>query len=948
MFSKLSISKKLWLMTATIVMIFVVTFYFYFNLTVEKQFREGFLRKGISLVQTAAYNLGHGLYSNDLDYVHNLLKGLENDPDVSFVLIKDENKQTKYQSGFTPESFSLNQFAGSGNVYEYAEENLLVKQSIFFRDDYQGDIFVGFRLAWIKEKMNHQKKNLMLLSCFLGLLLFVIVTALAYTISNPLKKAADIIKKYSDKNGLLDLRLPVKGSDEIAQLGNAFNHLADNLDKNILELNRSKKYLETLFQLNPIPIIIANTLGEIEEVNENSCDFFGIDHDLLIQMNLKDFIQSEDLHSILNKIIEERENIRNFVTTMKMPDETNKVVELNVTSYVDENELIRNIILAAIDITEKIQIQREILHNQTKLQQINSELTKKTKELEKLSELNRKNANHLARLIDISQNMMRSSDSFEIIKSFADNSGGLLETSGCLIYNFDANVEVLVPLISIPQNTLSFLPDEIPKTNNILWRIFAENDSIILDSNQLLETDLKYLGLNRQNSLSVAILPVSEKDYRFGVMALLREGENPFRVEEIHLISTLATQTAILLDNRNLLKVLKEKAQSLENAYSELQRSQQQVIQLQKMESLGTLVGGIAHDFNNILGIILPNTDLIRNEINGSPAILRRIDTIAEATQRAADLTRQLLMFSRNQDIHLQIISPNQLITRLSDMFQRTLGKEYDIILNLNPDVTDIEGDENRLTQVLINLALNARDSMPEGGEITISTQMSKYKNKNTSKSQFSEYLCISMSDRGSGIKASDIDKIFDPFFTTKSVGKGTGLGLSVVYGIMQSHRGFVEVESTLNEGSTFKLFFPPARSKSIVDTEFPDKELLKGTETILIVDDEMMLRNSVKDILESLGYIVLQASSGMEAEKIVQDKKANIDVAIVDMSMPKMNGIETIRQIQNIDRSIKILLSSGHIEEEKMIPSDLQLEGVLSKPYRLNELAYKIRQILS
>ncbi|MEJ2051160.1 MAG: response regulator, partial [Calditrichota bacterium] len=183
--------------------------------------------------------------------------------------------------------------------------------------------------------------------------------------------------------------------------------------------------------------------------------------------------------------------------------------------------------------------------------------------------------------------------------------------------------------------------------------------------------------------------------------------------------------------------------------------------------------------------------------------------------------------------------------------------------------------------------------------------------------------------------------------FPTDFVVKGTGLGLSVVYGIMQSHKGFVEVESELNEGTTFYLYFPPAKEKSLVELPTDVNKLPKGDEVILIVDDEKMIRESVKDILESLGYKVMQASSGSDAIHVVQKNNSKIQIAIVDMSMPKMGGIETIRKIREVDKNIKILLSSGHLEKEKLIPDDLNLEGVLPKPYRMSDLAHKIRQIL-
>ena len=944
----MTISKKLWLFAASIVFVFVVTFYLYFNLTIEKQFREGFEKKGNSLVQTVAFNLGAGIYFNDPKYLQDILKGLANDPDVDLILIIEKDGSIKFESGTTSDPQLLRLLLNSGETQYYSSRQLLIKQSIFFRDVHQGILIVGFNLNWIKDKMNEQRKILIYLTVGLALVLFIFATAMAKFISNPLKEAASTIREYSNKSGALELRLPVKGNDEISQLARALNNLSDNLDTNILALNRSKRYLETIFQLNPIPILIADTLGQIEKANESACNFFGIQHELIVQMKLENFIQKEDLSTIFNRIIQDRQDIRNYVTTLDMTDGQKKVVELSVASHVDETELIKNVIITAIDITEKIQIQREILHNQSKLQRINNELIQKTKELERLSDINKKNASNLAKLIDTSQQMMRSLDTNEILKTMLENGYQLLDAEIGMVFIYDKINESFIPSHIFPKQVLVNVNEKITNSENFIWKTFTDNEPKIIDSLKLAAVDAKLIGLNRNESFSIVSLPISEKDFRLGVLVFLRHRKQPFRVEEVHLLSTLATETAILLDNKNLVKALEEKAESLENAYGELQRSQQQVIQLQKMESLGTLVGGIAHDFNNILGIILPNTDLIKSEANSNPTILRRANIIAEATQRAAELTRQLLMFSRNQDIQLQIISPNQLVMRLSEMFQRTLGKEYDILLDLDPKVEDIEGDENRLSQVLINLALNSRDSMPEGGEISIRTGMTKYKNNSDQKSVNKDFVCVSITDSGCGIRASDIDKIFDPFFTTKSVGKGTGLGLSVVYGIMQSHRGFVEVESEINEGTTFYLYFLPARRKLSIEIEDTGQNIPEGSETVLIVDDEQMIRDSVKDILQSLGYAVFQAASGSAAIRLIDQKKYQIDLAIVDMEMPKMNGIETIRKIKEIDKRIKILLSSGHSEREKSVPDDFILNGILPKPYRMRELALKIRQVLN
>ncbi|GAB4379459.1 MAG: hypothetical protein Kow0042_28880 [Calditrichia bacterium] len=947
LFSNLKISQKLWILTTTIILVLATGFYFYFAIMVQNQFREGLLKKGTGLVQTSSVNLGSALYFNDDNLIKSILEGLQNDPDIEFIFVADKQDKMRFGYHYSRYNSLIKNFLKSNQMQRFDKHLLVLKQSIFFQDEFQGDIVLGFNLYWVNQKVATQTRNLLIIAVSLSLLLIILSSIISKAISRPLKEAAHMLNEYSGGDDPLTLRLPVKGNDEIAQLSSALNHLADNLEKNLSELNDSKKYLETLFQLSPIPILISDTMGNIEVVNESASSFFGVEHSILVQMNLERFFQPEDLNAIFNRVLQEMQDIRGFVTTMKLTDGSKKVVELNIASHQDELNFVKNIIIAIIDITEKIQIQREILQNQTKLQRINKELTHKTAELQRLSSWNKKNAQNLAYLIEISQQMMRASTANTILKIMIEDGMRLLDADECFIYLWKAESNKLIASLASSTEVLDRISTSVSEGDNFIWETQKNNEAYVRDSTELKKKEFSILGLDPEDEFSLISVPISEREYHFGVISFIKRNHQSFRVEDVHLLSTLANQTAILLDNMHLVHALKDKATSLERAYSELQKSQQQVIQLQKMESLGTLVGGIAHDFNNILGIIIPNTDLLRNDANGNPKILRRAQIINEAAQRAADLTRQLLMFSRNQDVQLKVLSPNQLITRLTSMLKRTLGKEYDILVDLDPEVEDIEGDETRLTQVLINLAVNARDAMPGGGKIILKTTMRRYRPRAAAPTEEKEYACISVTDTGKGIAPDHLDKIFDPFFTTKSVGKGTGLGLSVVYGIMQSHKGFVEVESEVGKGSTFYLYLPPSSVKRVTE-EVPTKTIPRGTENILIVDDEKMIRESVSEILTAFGYRVQVACNGMEAVKIVQENQRHFQLAIVDMSMPKMNGIETIRRLRQLDPDLKLILSSGYLDRDRTIPPDLKIDGALPKPYRMRELALKIREILN
>lgn len=948
MFKRLKFAQKLWILSILIISLITFGFYSYFKTSLEKKFQIGLENKANTLTQTAASNLGAGLHNSDSNFLREILSGLESDPDVSFVYISDDKKQMKYGYKHYEYQDIIQSTLNSNQIEKLTPDFFIIKRSVFYQEKYQGDIIVGFNLNWVRKNMNRIVRQLWILGVVLGLLSILLAYLFSRGLTRPLTDIAATVNSYSNKEDLSELRFPVNGRDEVAQLSSSLNHLSDKIEHNLKELSNSKKYLETLFQLSPIPILTADTMGKIEGANESANNFFDVENHVLLQMNLDHFFQSNDLNAIFNRIVQDGQEIKGYITTLKMTDGAKKVVELNISSHQDEFNYVKSIIVAIIDVTQKIQIQREILHNQTKLQRINKELTLKTEEAHRLSAWNKRNAYNLSQLINSSQRMMRAAEPEQIMQEIIKNGIDLFEAEECIIYFWDTKTNRLIPSMTSPKHIIDRLIPVTKEERNFIWETYEENDAFVRDSEELNRIDFNLMAIDPSKKVSLVSVPISEKDYRFGVILFLKYFEHAFRVEDVHLLSTLANQAAILLDNMHLVHAIQEKAASLEHAYSDLQKSQQQVVQLQKMESLGTLVGGIAHDFNNILGIIIPNTDLLKNEVNGNLHSVRRVQIIAEAAQRAANLTKQLLMFSRNQDLKTDVLNVNRFIDHLATMLQGTLGTEYEIILNLDDHISDIEADETRLTQVLINLAVNARDAMPAGGEIRLKTFMKKYQPTGNKNLPEKEYVCISISDTGKGIKKENLDKIFDPFFTTKSVGKGTGLGLSVVYGMMQSHNGFVEVESQLNKGTTFFLYLPPSPRKRKLPEKKKVVPIPHGSEKILLIDDENMLRSSVKEILASIGYNVTTASSGIEGVSLVEKNRRIFSLAIVDMSMPKMNGIETIRRIQKLDNSVKIILSSGHLDRDKIIPRELKIDGTLPKPYRMRDLANKIRQVLN
>ena len=943
-FRKYTIKQKLLIFSSIIIVILVGYFYFYFTYITEQQFREGLLKKGTGLVQTLSFNLGPGLFFHQADYIHRVLQGIQNDPDMSFLYVMDKSDNRIY--GFRDEKHDdlVKSIKGSNEVHDFIGDHLIIKQSIFYNDEYQGSLIAGFNLNWVYAKISDQRKRIILITLILIVVLVILTSLVSNAVAKPLNEVITRINQFTLEKFNPEVRLPEKGDDEIKHLSVAFNYLSDSLGKNLEELKQSHKYIEAFFRQSPLPILISDSLGNIENANESAARYFKMKLNELISQNLDVFFNPLDFDSMISKLDQNKNEISGYITTIKSAEDVNRVVEINLSALSNQQNDEKRYIIAIIDITEKISTQREILENQTKLHRVNWELVQKTYELESAIGKNKKNARKLANLIEISGTLIRLKSPADVFNILINAGKDLLEADQCVIFLWNSNKKYLAPSKANPNKLISRL-DPIKAGQGIVSRTFAENQPYFLDSESLQKVDFQELKIPSNQKMSLISVPLSEKDYKFGVAVYLKYKKNTFYLEDLHLVTTLSHQAAITLDKIYLLQALKEKAQHLQTAYSDLTKSQEQVLQLQKMESLGTLVGGIAHDFNNILGIITPNLDLLRMSSQNSSEILKRVSIVDEAAGRAADLTRQLLMFSKNQDMKLEPVSLKEMILRLASMLKPTLGRDIEIKTETNQEVPVINADETRISQVIVNLALNSRDAMPDGGILTMGLSSGADIPENTEKTD-SDYICLYVKDTGRGIPKENISKIFDPFFTTKGVGNGTGLGLSIVYGIVKSHNGFIRVESELGEGTSFYIYFEISDKPLQVHEQIEIDYHPSGNESILVVDDEEMIRESISDILSALGYDTITAESGKEAIAILR-KHRRIHLAVVDYIMPKMNGIETIKRLKKMNPNIKILLSTGHTDRERLKEKSPVVDGILLKPYHISDLSNKIKDIL-
>jgi signal transduction histidine kinase/CheY-like chemotaxis protein len=387
----------------------------------------------------------------------------------------------------------------------------------------------------------------------------------------------------------------------------------------------------------------------------------------------------------------------------------------------------------------------------------------------------------------------------------------------------------------------------------------------------------------------------------------------------------------------------------------EKEAAESRLQQAQKMESIGRLAGGIAHDFNNILAVINGYADIALMNPQDGDTVSDNLNNILSASHRAEVLVKQIMAFSRKAEIQLERLDLNQVVNDGVKLIQRTIPKMIEIELHLEPKLKTIRGDAYQLEQVLLNLAANARDAMPEGGRLIVETANTHIDDKYASKyleARPGDYTLLMVSDTGTGMNEEELRHIFEPFYTTKEIGRGTGLGMASVYGIIKGHDGYINCYSEIDKGTAIKIYLPVESQAAEADAE-PEvrqdeiPELL-GNETILLVDDDENLRDVGLSIFQNVGYQVITAASGEEALELFQKLGTKIDLIVLDLGMPGMGGKRCLQEILTLKPSQKVLIASGYSANGN-IKDMIQYgaSGYITKPYRRNQLLGSVRQIL-
>ena len=407
-------------------------------------------------------------------------------------------------------------------------------------------------------------------------------------------------------------------------------------------------------------------------------------------------------------------------------------------------------------------------------------------------------------------------------------------------------------------------------------------------------------------------------------------------------------QSVPLFDDEGKIKNVIEVARDI----TEVRTLEEQLLQSQKMESVGRLAGGVAHDFNNMLSVILGHTELAMSRVANSEPIYKDLIEIEHAAQRSADLTRQLLAFARKQTVVPKVLNINTCVEGLISMLRRLIGEDIDLLWAPAHEVWRIIMDSSQLDQILTNLCVNARDAISGPGRISISTENAAYDDAwCATHAGFSpgQFMRLRVQDDGEGMNEETLSHLFEPFFTTKALGRGTGLGLATVYGVIQQNKGFIHVHSEIAHGSSFEIHLPRYLDKEEERKMHPAAPgIVPGKETVLVVEDEPALLKLSETVLAQMGYQVLAAATPGEALQIARKQQGEIQLVMTDVIMPEMNGRVLAKQVQAMYPQIKKLFMSGYTAE--IVSRDGILDGgahFIQKPFSMAQLSTKIREVL-
>ena len=481
----------------------------------------------------------------------------------------------------------------------------------------------------------------------------------------------------------------------------------------------------------------------------------------------------------------------------------------------------------------------------------------------------------------------------------------------------------------------------------------VNRDGVIVSVNQ---TEADRLGYKKEELVGAPILKLYPPDHYNDAKRLLEqvfEQHHEVKGLEQQMVTThgelvdVSVSTSIIYDQFRAPILMRAVARDI----TEKKKLESKVIHAQRIDSIGNLAGGVAHDFNNILTSILGSISIMKRKMKQDDQWFRFVEIIETAAKRGAGLTRQLLTFARKGTVQFRPVLIHDIVEETVQLFERSIDKTIRVRSYLNDGDCIVNGDDGQIQQALLNLLINARDAMPDGGTITVETRLVRFDDHRLSavaEARSGDFVAVSVTDTGEGIDLHVQQRIFEPFFTTKDQGKGTGLGLSVVYGVVNGHNGFINVQSRPGEGSQFTLHFPLMQEAERARTSRKQSKLYGGKERILVVDDEEHVGEVIAGMLKDLGYRVTVVRGGKEALAVTKKKK-QFDAVILDMNMPTMGGKETFIRLKELDPNVRVIISTGY--SNSVVdgpPLRDSVDAFLQKPYQIEELSKTMHHVFT
>jgi GAF domain-containing protein/ActR/RegA family two-component response regulator len=549
---------------------------------------------------------------------------------------------------------------------------------------------------------------------------------------------------------------------------------------------------------------------------------------------------------------------------------------------------------------------------------------------------------YLSALLEINKKIGALGPTDALLTSIAEEAARLLDVDNAGFRLLDGDELVVAGLAGTARETMT--RSRLKLGESLSGRVLAEGKTLISDvaTTQDLIPEHREADL-RLGYIQVLVVPLRVGERTTGVMNIRARRRFTRRDQEI--AEAFADQAAIVLENSRLY-------QETRAAFDELSQTQSQLAQAQKMEAIGMLAGGVAHDFNNLLMVITGRSDLLLLRLRPEDPVRRDLELIKTTGQRAAHLTRQLLAFSRKQVLQPRILNLNAVVEGLAPMLERLIGEDIELHTALDPSLAAVKADPGQIDQVIMNLVVNARDAMPDGGRLIIETanlELDASCVHGRVGVQPGLHVMLAVTDTGNGMDEATRARIFEPFFTTKEVGKGTGLGLSTVYGIVNQSGGTIWVYSEPGKGTTFKIYLP--RTTGALEEVGHDAAAVssaRGSESILLVEDEEGVRELMRDLLRDRGYTVLEAAHGIEALEVARHHGKPIDLLLTDVVMPRMGGPELVARLVARQPDLKVLYMSGYTDRAVVHHGVLDPGAAyLQKPVAMEAAARRVREIL-